>query len=93
MMAAAMIAAGMQRTDSGTAQRIISAVLAYGPLPKVERAAAQPFCAACCSDKKTVHDRAHFVLPVEIGKVEIVNDVPETAVLQAVEELHILSQA
>ncbi len=92
MVGAAMIAAGMQRISSGTAQRIISAVLAYGPLPKVN-VRPRAILRRLLQDKKTVHDRVHFVLPVEIGKVEIVNDVPEKAVLQAVEELHILSRA
>src|SRR5207253_4778983 len=36
MVAAAMISAGMQRTDAETARRIISLVLAYASLPKVE---------------------------------------------------------
>jgi hypothetical protein len=35
MIAAAMIAASMQITDTRTAQRILSLVLAYGPLPKL----------------------------------------------------------
>jgi len=33
------------------------------------------------------------VLPVEIGRVEIVPNVPERAVLDAIEELRTLSQA
>src|SRR5206468_6853068 len=36
MVAAAMIAAGMQKADAETARRIISLILAYAPLPKVE---------------------------------------------------------
>ena len=35
----------------------------------------------------------HFILPIEVGKVEVVPDVPERAVIQAVEELRHLSQA
>jgi len=45
------------------------------------------------SDKKTMDGKVHFILPIEMGHVEIVNDVPEKAVLQAVEELRYLSQA
>jgi len=33
----------------------------------------------------------HFVLPRKIGKVEVVNDVPQSVVLQAVDELRRLS--
>jgi 3-dehydroquinate synthetase len=43
------------------------------------------------SDKKTRNGVVHFVLPREIGKVEIVNDVPEQAVIEAVDELRRLS--
>jgi len=35
----------------------------------------------------------HFILPREIGKVEIVNDVPQSAVDNAVDELHKLAGA
>jgi 3-dehydroquinate synthetase len=42
-------------------------------------------------DKKTVHGVTHFILPREIGKVEVVKDVPERAVLHAIEELKYLS--
>jgi len=39
-----------------------------------------------------VNGIAHFVLPKEIGCVEIASDVPERAVVQAVEELRYLSR-
>ena len=34
----------------------------------------------------------HFILPTQLGSVEIANDVPEKVVVQAVEELRYLSQ-
>jgi 3-dehydroquinate synthase len=92
MVAAAMIAAAMQRTDSETARRIISAVLAYAPLPKVE-ARGKRIIRRLGTDKKTTDGVVHFVLPVTIGKVEIVPDVPTRAIIQAVDELRYLSQA
>jgi len=39
------------------------------------------------TDKKTQNGVVHFILPREIGKVEVATDVPEGAVLQAVDEL------
>jgi 3-dehydroquinate synthetase len=45
------------------------------------------------NDKKTTNGVVHFVLPLEIGRVETVADVPERAVVQAVDELRYLSQA
>jgi 3-dehydroquinate synthase len=92
MVAAAMISAAMQRTDAETARRIISAVLAYAPLPKVQ-ARGKRIVRRLSADKKTLNGIVHFVLPVSIGCVEVVPDVPERAVLQAVDELRYLSLA
>jgi 3-dehydroquinate synthase len=92
MVAAAMIAVGLQLTDTRTAQRIISAVFSYAPLPKVD-VRPKAILKRLTSDKKTVDGKVHFILPREIGKVEVNSEVPERAVLQAVEELRYLSQA
>ncbi|HWR14527.1 MAG TPA: 3-dehydroquinate synthase [Terriglobales bacterium] len=91
MVAASMIATAVQKTEPETARRIISTVLAYAPLPKVESRGKQVI-KRLASDKKTIDGKVHFILPTEIGKVEIVNEVPERAVIQAVEELRYLSQ-
>jgi len=90
MIAAAMIAAALQRTDSETARRIISAVLAYAPLPKVDTRGKR-ILQRLMADKKTLNGVVHFVLPLQIGRVEIVSDVPERVVVQALDELHYLS--
>ena len=92
MVAAAMIGAGLQKTDADAARRIISAVLAYASLPPVS-VRSKNVVRRLRADKKTLDGAIHFVLPVEIGKVEIVPDVPERAMLQAVDELRTLSQA
>jgi 3-dehydroquinate synthase len=92
MVASAMIAVGMHKTSLPAAQRIISLVLAYASLPKVDVRPKAIF-RRLASDKKTLDGQVHFVLPREIGTVEIVTDVPERAVLQVVEELRNLSQA
>jgi 3-dehydroquinate synthase len=92
MVAASMIAAAMQKTSAATAQRIISSVLAYAPLPKVE-VKSKNIARRILSDKKTANGVTHFVLPCEIGKVQISSAVPQKAVLQAVDELRYLSRA
>ena len=92
MVASAMIAVGMQKTTPACAQRIIGAVLAYASLPAVDVRPKAIF-RRLASDKKTLDGLVHFVLPLDIGRVEIVTDVPERAVLQVVEELRNLSQA
>lgn len=92
MVAASMISAAMQRTNADTARRIISTVLAYAPLPKVEPRGKR-ILSRLRTDKKTLNGVVHFVLPLEIGRVEVVPDVPERAVMQAIDELRYLSQA
>ena len=92
IVAASMISVGMQLTDARTAQRVISAVFSYAPLPKVD-VRGKAVLKRLTRDKKTVDGKIHFILPKEIGKVEIVSEVPERAVLQAMEELRYLSQS
>lgn len=92
MVAAANIALRVRRTDSVTAERIADAVLSLGRLPEIN-VGPRKILARLQSDKKTQNGVVHFVLPREIGKVEIANDVPEDAVLHAVEEVRRLSRA
>ena len=91
MIAAAHIAATVGRIDIHTARRISDAVIGLGPLPKVE-VRSRNILRRLRADKKTRDGIPHFVLPREIGKVEIVNDVPEQAVIGAVDELRRLSK-
>jgi 3-dehydroquinate synthase len=90
MIASTMIAVGLQMTTSLVAQRILSSILALAALPPVD-VRSRNVLKRLGQDKKTVDGKVHFVLPVEIGKVEIVNDVPERAILQSVEELRMMS--
>jgi 3-dehydroquinate synthase len=91
MVAASMISTAMQKSEPETARRIISTILAYAALPKVE-SRGKKIAQRLKADKKTLDGVVHFVLPTQLGKVEIVNDVPTKAVVQAVEELRYLSQ-
>jgi 3-dehydroquinate synthase len=91
MIAAAHIAAAVDMIDSNTACRISDAVLGLGPLPKVQ-ARSRSILRLLQTDKKTRNGVVHFVLPREIGKVEVVNDVPEQVVIEAVDELRRLSK-
>ena len=91
MVAAAYIAAGLGHCDRQTARRITQRTLTLTPLPKVT-ARSRDILRLLQSDKKTRNGVVHFVLPQEIGKVKIVNDVPESAVLDAVEQLRELAR-
>jgi 3-dehydroquinate synthase len=92
MVAASMLGVAMQKTAPDNAQRIIASILAYASLPKVE-SRGKKIVKRLGMDKKTLNGVVHFVLPTELGSVEIVKDVPEKAVVQAVEELRYLSQS
>lgn len=90
MIAATHIAREVGRTDSVSAGRITDAVLSLGRLPKVN-VSARKILGRLQSDKKTQNGVVHFVLPREIGKVEIASDVPQSAVLDAVDQMRRLS--
>ncbi len=92
MIGATMIGVGMQMTDSLTAQRIIGLVRAYAPLPSID-VKSESVAKRLLSDKKTVGGVPHFILPTSIGKVEVVNNVPTQAVIEAVDEIKRLSKA
>jgi 3-dehydroquinate synthase len=90
MIAAASIAAAMGTCKPQTADRITDAVLAVGPLPKVN-AHSRDIVRLLQSDKKVKGGLVHFVLPRKIGEVEIVNDVPEKIVIDAINQLRRIS--
>jgi len=90
MIAATHIAAATDRIDNSAARRISDAVLGLGKLPKVE-ARSRDIVRLLRGDKKTREGVIHFVLPSEIGKVEVANDVPEKVIVEAVYELRRLS--
>ena len=92
MIAAARIAAEVGKLPAKDSDRISLATLELGKLPKLE-VTARNIARRLQSDKKTRNGRVHFVLPTEIGKVEVVDDVPENVVLGAVEEIRELSRS
>ena len=91
MIAVTHISQAMGRCDAVTARRIREAVLGLGPLPRVE-VRGREIVRGIRGDKKTRDGVVHFVLPREIGKVEIVGDVPDDVVLAAVGEIGRLSR-
>lgn len=89
-IAATHIALSLGKLDSVAAGRITSAVLSLGSLPRVKVSTASVM-KHLRADKKTRAGVVHFILPREIGKVEIVSDVPEAMVRSAVDEIRKLS--
>jgi 3-dehydroquinate synthase len=91
MVAAARIAAGVGKLGERDAERISRATREVGPLPQL-KVRGTSIARRLHSDKKTRNGKVHFVLPTEIGRVEVVNDVPEEVVRAAVEEIRELSR-
>ena len=92
MIAAARISLELGCCDGTACERVQCATLAWGKLPKVTvpTAAVRKLIQ---SDKKTEGAIVHFVLPREIGKVEIVKNVPSQAIALAMGEIRRLSRA
>ncbi len=90
MVAATNIAFAMGKLGSVNAKRIVDAVLELGDLPPI-RVKPAKVLKRLQADKKTKDGVVHFVLPREIGKVEIVKGVPEKIVMEEVAELKKLS--
>ena len=90
MIAATHIALSVGKLDSVAAGRITSSILSMGSLPRMKVNAANVM-KRLRADKKTRAGVVHFILPREIGKVEIVSDVPEAMVRPAVDEIRKLS--
>jgi len=91
MIAATHIALSTGKLDSVTAGRISNAVLGFGRLPRMTLQTAN-ILKRLRSDKKTRHGVVHFILPREIGKVEITSDVTEAIVRSAVDEIRKLAR-
>ena len=90
MIAATQIALATGNLDSDAAERIGAAILGFGRLPRM-KFQTTGVLKRLHSDKKTRQGVVHFVLPRQIGKVEIASDVPAAAVRSAVEEIRNLS--
>jgi 3-dehydroquinate synthase len=90
MIAAIHIALATGHLDRSLAQRMTSAIVSLGRLPRAKFQTAGVL-KRLHSDKKTRQGVLHFVLPTGIGEVKIVNDVPASAVRSAVEEIRRLA--
>ncbi len=86
MIAAARIANDVGLCHNSVCERIREGVLRWGKLPTVNVQTAKAI-KLMRSDKKTEAGVLHFVLPSKIGRVEVVKDVPESAIGVALAEI------
>ena len=85
MRAATLLAERTGHLRARGAARIQTVIRKYGPIPPLDGISAANLAARLRSDKKTVQGRVHFVLPVKIGEVRIVQGVDERLVLECIE--------
>jgi 3-dehydroquinate synthase len=90
MIAAGNIAAAVGMSEAETSRRISDAVLSLGRLPRVG-VQSRNILRLLKADKKTKNGIAHFILPRAIGKVEVVSDVPEREIIDAVNGIRRMS--
>ena len=91
MIAATHIALSLGKLDSVTAGRITNSVIGFGKLPRMKFQTAS-IVKRLRSDKKTRQGKVHFIIPREIGKVEITSDVPEAIISAAMDEIRQLAR-
>jgi 3-dehydroquinate synthase len=83
MIAAAEIGVNMDITSPEVAERLISCVLQFGPLPKAKFSTSMVM-RSLGSDKKSVSGRPHFVLLDKLGSTVIRSDVPDDLIRHAI---------
>lgn len=91
MIAVTRIARALGKLDARVAEGIESAVLAMGPLPRVD-VRGQSLIEQMRADKKTEGGAVHLVIPTDVGKVEVVRDVPEGIIAEGVAHMRQLAR-
>jgi 3-dehydroquinate synthase len=87
MIAAVRISAALGRMPKGHAARAESVIHSIGDLPSLEGLKLKAIMDALQHDKKVRDGAVHFVLPLEIGRVEITSAVPLDLVRDTVKVL------
>ncbi len=83
MIAAAYLAESLDMLPTEDREALVNTVLSYGPIPSLDGISAENLAARIGGDKKTIGGHVHFVLPTEIGKVEVVRDPNTNLIVDA----------
>jgi 3-dehydroquinate synthase len=83
-MRVAVEASRMRELPSAEADRILAAIDAFG-LPPLPRLTARRLLNAAAGDKKRIGGIRHFVLLERIGQAQVVNDLTDGELLQAIQ--------
>lgn len=85
MRAATYLAERVEKLSEPLVARILRLIESYGPIPPFSGVTSSVLAARLTSDKKTIRGKVHFVLPVAIGRTEVISGIPESDVLFAIE--------
>jgi len=92
MIMATQLARSLAKISGSEALRIQEAIQRVSPLPSLNKLSWPRILKPMLADKKFVGQRLKFVLPLRVGKVEIVPDTPQDAVEETVRS-YLRSQA
>jgi 3-dehydroquinate synthase len=84
MRAAVYLAQSTGHLSAEDAVEILEMLHVYGPIPPLDGISAANLHARLVHDKKTVHGKVHFVLPVRIGEATVVSGVDDKLVREAI---------
>ena len=84
MRAAVHLAQTTGHLSAEDAVEILEVLRLYGPIPPLDGIPAGNLHARLVHDKKTVHGKVHFVLPVKIGEATVVSGVDDRLVMEAI---------
>ena len=84
MRAAVYLAQSTGHLSAEDSVEILDMLRLYGPIPPLDGIRAGNLHARLVYDKKTVHGKVHFVLPVRIGEATVVSGVDDKLVLEAI---------
>ena len=87
MIAALRISGSLGRIAENPAKRAESVIASIGRLPSLKGVKVKPVMEALQHDKKVRDGAVHFILPTDIGRVEISRDVPVELVRETVRSL------
>ena len=87
MIAALRISVYLGRIAQNTAKRAESVIASIGRLPSLKGLKVKPVIDALQHDKKVRDGAVHFILPLDIGRVEVSRDVPVDLVREIVRTL------
>jgi 3-dehydroquinate synthase len=87
MIAALRISSSLGRIPENTAKHAESVIASIGRLPSLKGVKVKPVLDALQHDKKVRDGAVHFILPRDIGRVEVTRDVPIDMVREIVRNL------